>query len=87
VHGFHVRRPRLELRHVKRADPAPERRSVEPAELDADVVSGTHSGLLTFQFHYRVPAAKNKPNTNCTAAGDPNHNTACQGKWSTTASI
>ncbi len=61
--------------------------NTEGATLDADVVSSTHSGLLTFQFHYRVPVAKNKPNTNCTDAGDPNHNTACQGKWSTATSI
>jgi hypothetical protein len=61
--------------------------NTEGATLDANVVSGTHTGLLTFQFHYRVPVAKNKPNTDCTNAGDPNHNTACAAKWSTAKSI
>ncbi len=46
-------------------------------------MSGAHAGLLTFQFHYRVPAAKNKPNVNCTVDGS----NACQAKWSTAQSI
>jgi hypothetical protein len=61
--------------------------NTEGAMLSATVVAGAHTGALTFQFHYRVPAAKGKPNTNCTVAGDPSHNTACQAKWSGTASI
>jgi hypothetical protein len=61
--------------------------NTEGATLSATVVAGAHTGALTFQFHYRVPAAKGKPNTNCTVAGDPSHNAACQGKWSGTASI
>ncbi len=39
------------------------------ATLDVNVVSGSHTGSLTFQFHYRVPVAKNKPNVNCTVDG------------------
>jgi hypothetical protein len=57
--------------------------NTDGATLDANVVSSTHSGLLTFQFHYRVPVAKNKPNTDCTVSGT----NACAAKWSTAKSI
>jgi hypothetical protein len=59
----------------------------EGATLSATVVAGAHTGALSFQFHYRVPAAVGKPNTNCTVAGDPSHNTACSAKWSSSKSI
>jgi hypothetical protein len=61
--------------------------NTEGATLSVTVVSGAHTGALSFQFHYRVPAAKGKPNTNCTVAGDPSHNTACSAKWSPSKSI
>jgi hypothetical protein len=50
-------------------------------------VSGTQTvGVITFQFHYRIPAAKGQPNTNCTDANDPNRNSAtiCGASWSPT---
>jgi len=42
--------------------------------------------VINFQWHYRIPAAKNKPNTNCTDANDPNRNRAdvCGASWSAT---
>ena len=46
-------------------------------------MSSGHTGLLSFELHYRVPVAKNKPDTNCTVAGT----NACVGKWSTAKSI
>ena len=33
-----------------------------------------HVDLVDWQFHYRDPAAKGKPNTDCTNASDPNRN-------------
>jgi len=43
-------------------------------------------GLVDWRFHYRDPAAKGKPNTNCTDASDPNRNRAdvCGASWSQT---
>ena len=43
-------------------------------------------GLVDWRFHYRDPAAKGKPNTNCTDADDPNRNRAdvCGASWSQT---
>jgi hypothetical protein len=43
-------------------------------------------GLVDWRFHYRDPAAKGKPNTNCTDATDPNRNRAdvCGASWSQT---
>jgi hypothetical protein len=61
--------------------------NTEGATLDVNVVAGAHTGALSFQFHYHVPAAKGQPNTNCTVAGDPNHNTACSAKWSTATNL
>jgi hypothetical protein len=53
------------------------------ATLDVNVVSSSHTGSLSFQFHYRVPVAKNKPNVNCTVDGT----NSCQAKWSSTKTI
>ena len=57
------------------------------ATFDVTVTSSSHTGQLSFQFHYRVPVAVRKPNTNCTNPSDPNHNTACSAKWSSAKSI
>jgi hypothetical protein len=42
--------------------------------------------LVDFRFKYRDPAAKGKPNTDCTNASDPNRNRAdvCGASWSQT---
>jgi hypothetical protein len=50
------------------------------------LVSSAHTGPINFQWHYRVPAAKNKPNTDCTDASDPNRNRSdvCGASWSAT---
>jgi hypothetical protein len=42
--------------------------------------------LVDFRFKYRDPAAKGKPNTDCTNAADPNRNRAdvCGASWSQT---
>ena len=44
------------------------------------------AGLVNWRFKYRDPAAKGKPNTNCTDASDPNRNSAavCGASWSQT---
>jgi hypothetical protein len=41
---------------------------------------------ITVQFHYRVPAAKGKPDTNCSNTLDPNRSKAdvCGAGWSET---
>ena len=41
---------------------------------------------INIQFHYRDPAAKGKPDTNCTDINDPNRNRAdvCGASWSQT---
>ena len=41
---------------------------------------------INVQFHYRDPAAKGKPNTNCSDPLDPNHGRAdiCGASWSET---
>jgi len=57
------------------------------ATLDLTVQASAHVGTLTFGFHYRVPAADGRANTDCTNPSDPNHNSACQAKWSGTVSI
>jgi hypothetical protein len=54
------------------------------ATLNATVQSSSHTGQLTFQFHYHVPVAVRKANTNCTVSGG---STACQAKWSSTGTI
>ena len=43
---------------------------------------------VSFRFHYRDPAAKGKPNTNCTDTTDPNRNVSavCGASWSGTLS-
>ena len=61
--------------------------NTDGATLDVTSSPAHTAVTLSFQFHYRVPAAKGKPNTNCTVANDPNHNTACQAKWSGSKSI
>jgi hypothetical protein len=51
------------------------------------VVSDTStSASANFKFHYRDPAAKGQPNTNCTDASDPNRSSAavCGASWSST---
>jgi hypothetical protein len=50
------------------------------ATLNATVQSSSHTGQLTFQFHYRVPAANSRQNTNCTVSGG----NTCRASWSTT---
>jgi hypothetical protein len=44
------------------------------------------AGLVNWRFKYRDPAAKGKPNTDCTNASDPNRNRAdvCGASWSQT---
>ena len=56
------------------------------ATFDATVTQNPHVDLVDWQFHYRDPAAKGKPNTNCTDAGDPNRALAdvCGASWSET---
>ena len=61
--------------------------NTDGATFDVNVSAGAHTGLLNFQFHYRVPVAQGRPDTDCTNPSDPNHNSACQAKWSGTASI
>jgi hypothetical protein len=56
------------------------------AVFNATVLQNPHVGLVDWQFHYRDPAAKGKPNTDCTNANDPNRNRAdvCGASWSQT---
>lgn len=56
------------------------------AIFSATVNQNPHVGLVDWQFHYRDPAAKGKPNTDCTNANDPNRNRAdvCGASWSQT---
>jgi len=58
----------------------------EVASFNVIVNASQHTGVVTFQWHYRIPAAKNKPNTNCTDANDPNRDRAdvCGASWSAT---
>jgi len=58
----------------------------EGASFETTITSSAHTGVINFQWHYRIPAAKNKPNTNCTDANDPNRNRAdvCGASWSAT---
>jgi hypothetical protein len=56
------------------------------AVFNATVTQNPHVGLVDWQFHYRDPAAKNDPNTDCTNASDPNRAKAavCGASWSQT---
>ena len=56
------------------------------AVFNATVSESPQVGLVDWQFHYRDPAAKNNPNTDCTDASDPNRNKAavCGASWSQT---
>ncbi len=56
------------------------------ATFTATVSQNPHVDLVDWRFHYRDPAAKGKPNTNCTDATDPNRNRAdvCGASWSQT---
>jgi hypothetical protein len=56
------------------------------AIFDATVLQTPHVDLVDWRFHYRDPAAKGKPNTNCTDAADPNRARAdvCGASWSET---
>ena len=60
--------------------------SPQGATFDVFVTAGPHTGAINFQFHYRIPAAKGKPNTDCTNTTDPNRNRAdvCGASWSAT---
>jgi hypothetical protein len=56
------------------------------ATFNATVSQNPHVDFVDWRFHYRDPAAKGKPNTNCTDASDPNRNRAdvCGASWSQT---
>jgi hypothetical protein len=57
------------------------------AVFTATVLQNPPTGsLVDFRFKYRDPAAKGKPNTDCTNANDPNRNKAdvCGASWSET---
>ena len=56
------------------------------ATFTATVSQDPHVDFVNWRFHYRDPAAKGKPNTNCTDATDPNRNRAdvCGASWSQT---
>jgi len=58
----------------------------EGAVFNVLVNSSAHTGVINFQWHYRIPAAKNKPNTDCLNAADPNRDRAdvCGASWSAT---
>jgi hypothetical protein len=53
------------------------------ATFDVTVQSSSHAGQLAFQFHYRVPAANSRQNTNCTVSGG----NACRAQWSSTGTV
>jgi hypothetical protein len=55
------------------------------ATLRVTVQASSHAGTLGFAFHYRVPAAEGRSNTDCTDPSAPGHNSACSAKWSGTA--
>ncbi len=61
-------------------------RNQKGAIFNNTVLQSPQVGLVDWQFHYRDPAAKGKPNTNCTDAGDTNRNRAdvCGASWSST---
>jgi hypothetical protein len=50
------------------------------------VSQSPQAGLVNWRFKYRDPAAKGKPNTDCTNPNDPNRNRAdvCGASWSQT---
>jgi len=56
------------------------------AVFNITVTQSPHVGLVDWQFHYRDPAAKGKPNTDCTNTSDPNRARAdvCGASWSQT---
>jgi hypothetical protein len=53
------------------------------ATFDVSVQSSSHTGQLGFQFHYRVPAASSRQNTNCTVSGG----NTCKASWSAIGTI
>ena len=53
------------------------------ATLNVTVQSSSHTGQLNLQFHYRVPAASSRQNTNCTVSGG----NTCRAAWSSTGTI
>ena len=53
------------------------------ATLSATVKASSHTGQLSFQFHYRVPAASSRQNANCTVSGG----NACRAQWSSAATL
>jgi hypothetical protein len=61
-------------------------RNQRGAVFNSTVSQDPQVGLVDWRFHYRDPAAKGKPNTNCTDATDPNRNRAdvCGASWSQT---
>jgi len=62
----------------------------EGANFNVNVNASAHTGVINFQWHYRIPAAKGKGTpivgTNCTDASDPNRDRAdvCGASWSAT---
>jgi hypothetical protein len=54
----------------------------EGATFNVVVNSSAHVGQINFRFHYKIPAADKQPNTDCTIAGNPNHDAMCGKKWS-----
>ena len=58
----------------------------EGATLNVVVNSSPHVGKINFRFHYKIPAANKKPNTDCTSAV-PNHDSICGAKWSDPGSV
>jgi hypothetical protein len=53
------------------------------ATFSGTVQASSHTGQLNFQFHYRVPAASSRQNTNCTVSGG----NACRAQWSSAATL
>ena len=56
------------------------------ATFNATVSQNPHVDFVDWRFHYRDPAAKGKPNTNCTDPTNPNRDRAdvCGASWSQT---
>jgi hypothetical protein len=59
------------------------------ASFSADITSSESGKNVQLQFHYRVPAAKGRPNTDCTNTADPNRDRAdvCGASWSATTTV
>jgi pimeloyl-ACP methyl ester carboxylesterase len=59
----------------------------EGGTFDVWVNSSQHTGPVHVQWHMRIPAAKGKPDTNCSDPNDPNRNqsSVCATNWSAVA--